>query len=108
MTCWASQADADHAASEAEADKRAEFVEKFSQDACDEMLCTEGNAAYLTGEVGALETKFLRVLWANPENAFHRIVELRDALRAEVLKRYPSDVDAVAKRLADEFIREAA
>ena len=108
MTCWASQADADRAATESDADKRAEFVARFTTDACDELLCADGTAMYLSSESISIETLALRVLWADPENAFHRIVAWRDALRDEVAKRYPSGVDAAARRLADEFVREAA
>ena len=108
MNCWATQADADQAEAESDADKHADFVERFTTDACDEMLCVEGEAVELIRDYAALETLFLQVLWADPQSAFSRIVALRDALRDEVAKRYPSGVDAAARRLADEFVREAA
>jgi hypothetical protein len=108
MTCWASQAADDHADAESQAEARAEFVERFTTDACDEMLCTEGEAVELIRDNAALETLFLKVLWADPKNAFSLIVELRDALRTKVQQAYPHGVAAAAERLADEFIREAA
>jgi len=44
MTCWASQAADNHAAQEDAAEARAAFVERFAQDAADELLAEDGNA----------------------------------------------------------------
>jgi hypothetical protein len=100
-TCWASQAADNHAAAEDQAEARAEFVARFETDACDEMLAESGEVHYLIGdsdEVGAL---FDSLLDADKGNAYSRVVALREALRAEVLKRYAEGVRARAEKLAD-------
>jgi hypothetical protein len=101
-TCWASQAADNHAAAEDRAEARAEFVARFETDACDEMLAESGEVHYLIGdsdEVGAL---FDGLIWdADKSNAYGLLASLREALRAEVLKRYAEGVRARAEKLAD-------
>lgn len=103
MTCWASQAADDHAATQDAAEAHEAYLATFETDAADEVLCVEGNAVELIRDLAPLETQFLQVLWADPENAVHRICALRDALRAEVLKRNPGDVRTQCERLAKEY-----
>ncbi len=109
MTCWATQADADRAASEAAADKRAEFVERFHDDAADEAL-KEGGAAdliYFAAD-DKLQTLLLSVLDADKDNAHARVCALRDALRAEAWAKYADSLKVDAERLADAHLADLA
>lgn len=106
MTCWASQAADNHAAQEDAAEARAAFVERFAQDAADELLAEDGNAQYLLGKTDALEALLLAVLDADPQNAYSRIVAMRDGLRAEMYRHYSPEVNKRARKLAREFERE--
>ena len=106
MTCWASQAADNHAAQEDAAEARAAFVERFAQDAADELLAEDGNAQYLLGKTDALEALLLAVLDADPQNAYTRIVAMRDGLRAEMYRCYEDEVEDRAEKLAREFERD--
>ena len=99
MTCWASIAADQHAADEDQAERRAEYVATFVQDACDEIICEDGESAYLC-QKPALTVRLLSVIFADKDNAYGRAVNLRDALRAEVLKAYPQGVQLRAEKLA--------
>lgn len=98
-TCWASQAADQEAARIDQADRRDEFVGQFTQDACDEIICEDGESAYLC-QTPALTVRLLSVIFADKDNAYSRAVNLRDALRAEVLKAYPQGVQLRAEKLA--------
>lgn len=87
-------------------DAENEWIDTFMQDAADNVLCTEGNAAYFVGESAKLETLFLQLLWADQATAFAKVCALRDALRETVCKRAPSDVRKEAERLAEERAEE--
>lgn len=99
-TCWASQAADQEAARIDQADRRDEFVAKFTQDACDELLAEDGEAAYLC-QNPAITVRLLSVLIADKETAYSRVLNLREALRAQVLKDYPEGVRVRAEKLAD-------
>lgn len=107
MTCWASQSADNHAAQEDDAEKRAAFLDRFAQDAADELLAEDGNAQYLLGKTDALEALLLAVLDADPQNAYTRIVAMRDGLRAEMYRCYEDEVEDRAEKLAREFESEA-
>ena len=110
MTCWASQADADHAASEAEADKRAEFVERFYDDAADEALM-EGSAAELLyfDDNNDLHDVLMAALFCNDERgALGKIIALREALRAAAWGKYADSLKVDARRLADAHLADLA
>lgn len=108
MTCWASQAADNHAADEGRAEARAEHVGTFTQDATDEVLSEDGNCHWLLGAVDSIEPLFLAALWASPEDAFAKIVALRDALRtaAQQNKVIAADIADRAEKLARGFERE--
>ena len=107
MTCWASQSADNHAAQEDAAEKRAAFVERFAQDAADELLAEDGNAQYLLGKTDALEALLLAVLDADPQNAYTRVVAMRDGLRAEMYRCYEDEVEDRAEKLAREYESDA-
>lgn len=88
-----------YAHDEGQAERYAEFVAKFAQDACDEIICEDGESAYLC-QNPALTVRLLAVIFADKDNAYARAVNLRDALRAEVLKAYPDGVRVRAEKLA--------
>ena len=106
MTCWASQAADNHAAQEDAAEARAAFVERFAQDAADELLAEDSNAQYLLGKTDALEALLLAVLDADPQNAYSRIVAMRDGLRAARYRHYSPEVNKRARELDREIERE--
>lgn len=85
-----------------QAEAWAAYVESFVDDAADETLCEQGNAAYLVGEDAAIEALFLQLLWADKESAFLKVCALRDALRQTAIKRWPSDVMPRARKMAQE------
>lgn len=107
MTCWASQADADRAASEAVADKWAEFVALFHDEAADEALRNGGAVDLLYWAEGrTLDALFQAVLHADNGDAAACIFELRDALRAEAWRKYGNGLTADAERLAKKAQQE--
>ena len=107
-TCWASQAADNHAAQEDAAEARAAFVERFAQDAADELLAEDGNAAYLVQESPAIETLFLQLLWADQATAFAKVCALRDSLRDTAIKRWSESVRLRAEALAMQAMEEGA
>lgn len=108
MTCWASIAADQHAADDDAAERRAEYVATFMNDAADECLCEEGNAAYLVQENPAIETLFLQLLWADKDTAFAKVCALRDVLRETAIKRWSKDVTPRAEALAMEALEDGA
>jgi hypothetical protein len=88
-----------------EADAHAEFVDRFAQDAADELLQEEGNSEWFIGREESLSALFRQVLWVvSPEDAFTAIHALRDALRDYSYKEFSGDVQLRAERLAAEQI----
>lgn len=108
MTCWASIAADQHAADEDQAERRDEFVAKFTQDACDEILAEDDEAHFLIGRSPALCALFGNVLNADEKNAYMSVLLLREALREQVLKDHPEGVRVRAEKLADAADESAA
>jgi hypothetical protein len=108
MTCWASQAADDHAATVDQAEAREAYVALFHDDAADASL-REGGAADLIyhQSTGKLESLLLAVLDADKDNAYSRACALRDALRAEAWDKYAPSLKVDAERLADGRIEES-
>lgn len=109
-TCWASQAADQEAARIDAADRRAEFVGQFTQDATDEVIGDDGNWHWLLGmdNSGKLEAAFLAVLSADKAEAFDKIVALRDALRADAQLVLAEAIKTAAEKLADAADESAA